>query len=58
MSSGENKELDMINRYYKWDKIKDNKLKPIKYNSLTNLNLRRGALDLIPKKLHQIWLKP
>jgi len=47
----------MLKRYAKWDKISDGLLKPIEYNSLTNLDLRKGALNLIPKNIHQIWLK-
>lgn len=49
--------MDTIKKYYRWDKIDDNQLKPILYNSLTNLDLRRGALDLIAKNIHQVWLR-
>lgn len=49
--------MKMLKKLSKWDKIKDNILVPIKYNSLTNLDLRRGTLDNIPKIIHQIWFK-
>lgn len=49
--------MKLLQKYSKWDKIKDNILVPIKHNSLTNLDLRRGALDNIPKIIHQIWFR-
>lgn len=49
--------MKILKKLAKWDKIKDYVLIPIKYNSLTNLDLRRGALDNIPKIIHQIWFK-
>ena len=47
----------MVRNYFRWDKILDEHLKPIEYNSLTNLDLRKRTLNLIPKSIHQVWLK-
>jgi mannosyltransferase OCH1-like enzyme len=49
--------MKYLQKYGRWDKIKDNILLPIKFNSLTNLDLRRGSLNLIPKIIHQIWFR-
>ena len=47
----------MLSRYSRWDPINDNILRPNPYNSLTNPSLRRNAYNIIPKNIHQIWLK-
>lgn len=49
--------MEMISRYSRWDPINDNILRPNPYNSLTNPSLRRNAYNIIPKNIHQIWLK-
>jgi len=46
-----------LQKYSRWPKMQDNTLQPIPYNSLTNLDLRRGNLNQIPKIIHQVWFK-
>jgi hypothetical protein len=57
ISPNETKELQHLNSYEKWDQIHDNILKPLPFNPLTNLELRRGTLNSIPKIIHQVWFK-
>ena len=37
-------QLKKLKTYPRWNILKDNILKPLAYNSLTNLDLRRGNL--------------
>lgn len=43
-TNNESDQLKKIKTYSRWNSLKDNILKPLAYNSLTNLDLRRGNL--------------
>lgn len=49
--------MGILSKYSRWGQVQNNVLTPIQFNSLTNLYLRRGALDEIPKIIHQVWFK-
>ena len=49
--------MDILNKHSRWDKMIDNTLYPIKFNSLNNPIYKRNARDRIPKIIHQVWLK-
>lgn len=43
-TNNESNQLKKLKTYSRWNSLKDNILKPLPYNSLTNLDLRRGNL--------------
>lgn len=49
--------MDILNKHARWDKMMDNTLRPIAFNSLTNPVFSKYSKERIPRKIHQIWLK-
>jgi mannosyltransferase OCH1-like enzyme len=49
--------MRQLQKYSRWPKMQNNILRPIAYNSLTNMDLRKGNLNQIPKIIHQVWFK-
>lgn len=43
-TNNESEQIKKLKTYSRWNILKDNILKPLAYNSLTNLDLRRGNL--------------
>ena len=55
-TSVEMTQISSLAKYTIWGPLSEGKTAPRPFNSLSNPALRRNAPNLIPKKIHQIWL--